>query len=557
MRVPYQQKIQFYRMKAMPKFIIPLVLTVLSTSISASISIIPQPSTVNELTGQFIFSNKTTICTKGGAQANQVASAFIGILEKSTGEKFNLCQQSRKSNSITFILDEKLQMPNEGYELNVKSNKVEVISNTAHGLFNGMQSLRQIFPSEIEKRGTNFSVWTLPCVSIVDAPRFSYRGMHLDVSRHFFDKKFILKYIDMMSMYKYNRFHWHLTDDQGWRVEIKRYPKLLKTSAYRTECYGDTTGGFYTQQEIKEVVQYAKDRYIEVIPEIEMPGHAVAVLATYPEFSCSGGPFTVPTTWGIFHDVFCAGNDQVFEFIDNVLDEIIPLFPSKYIHIGGDECPKTRWERCSKCQARIKNENLKDEHELQSYFIKRIEKYLNIKGKQIIGWDEILEGGVSNSATIMSWRGMKGGIEAAQHGNYVVMSPASHCYLDHYQGVDTEEPLAFGKGKPYNIPLQQAYEFDPMPKNLTDEQSKYILGGQANVWSEYLPTTEQVEYMVYPRALALSECFWSNPANKSFDNFEQKVHSHYSRMENYGISFSKSGDKQSTKDLYQTLTKKK
>jgi hexosaminidase len=519
-----------------------------------TIQIIPQPDKVILAKGIFRLNEKTSISWSGNESAQPIAQQLATLLSRSSGFQYDVSTKNNPASGIIFKLEKTQRANSEAYTLTVKPKQITVSASSAQGLFYGLQSLRQLFPAAIESENTAPTVWTIPCCIIEDAPRYAYRGLHLDVSRHFFDKKFIFKYIDMMAMYKYNTFHWHLTDDQGWRVEIKKYPLLTKTSAFRKECAGDTTGGFYTQEDIKEVVAYAAERFVTVIPEIEMPGHAVAVLAAYPELSCSGGPFTVATTWGIFHDVFCAGNDKTFEFLENVLSEIVPLFPGKYIHIGGDECKKTRWEGCIKCQARMKTENLADEHKLQSYFINRMEKFLQNKGKQIIGWDEILEGGVTKTATIMSWRGVKGGIEAAKAGNYVVMTPGTHCYFDHYQGVEAEEPPAF----PHNrfLPLQQVYTFNPTPTELNAEEAKYILGGQANVWSEYMPNSQQVEYMLFPRALAMIECLWSKPENKNYAFFEQKVHGQYERMTRYGINFSKSADRESTKNKWQSLQKK-
>lgn len=524
------------------------------TNLSNAIQIIPQPDKITMANGNFQFTKDTKILYKGGDAAKPIAEKLAAMLSRSTGFQYAVSTSVAGKTSIIFVLDKKQEANAEAYSLSIKPKQIIVSASSAQGLFYGLQTLRQLFPAAIESENLTPTAWTIPCVQIEDFPRYAYRGLHLDVSRHFFDKKFIMKYIDMMAMYKYNTFHWHLTDDQGWRIEIKKYPLLTKKSAFRTECSGDTTGGYYTQEDVKEVVAYAAERFVTVIPEIEMPGHAVAVLAAYPELSCSGGPFNVATTWGVFHDVFCAGNDKTFEFLENVMAEVVPLFPSKYIHIGGDECKKTRWERCIKCQARMKAENLADEHKLQSYFINRMEKFLQSKGKQIIGWDEILEGGASKTATIMSWRGIKGGIEAAKAGNYVVMTPGTHCYFDHYQGVESEEPPAF----PHNrfLPLQQVYTFNPTPKELNADEAKYVLGGQANVWSEYIPTTNQVEYMLYPRALAMIECLWSKTENKNYEFFEQKVHTHYLRMENYGINFSKSADRESTKIKWQSIQKK-
>ena len=518
----------------------------LSTSLKAenNYQIIPQPQRIVPVSGVFRLAIDTKITYQGSELAKPIAENFANMLNRSSGYQYSV-SKSAGSSTIIFRLISKQSENAEAYSIQIQPANIIVSAATANGLFYGFQTLRQLFPPAIELKNTTPIQWTIPCGSIEDAPLYPYRGLHLDVSRNFFDKKFILKYIDLMAMYKYNKFHWHLTDDQGWRVEIKRYPQLTKTSAFRIESKGDTTGGFYTQEEIKEVVAYAKERFVEVIPEIEMPGHAQAVLAAYPEFSCSGGPFKVETTWGIFNDVFCAGNDKTFEFLENVLDEIVPLFPSTYIHIGGDECPKIRWERCVKCQARMKRENLWSEHELQGYFMKRIENHLHEKGKRMIGWEEILDGGVSKSATIMSWISLKGGTQAAQQGNDVIMCPEKLCYFDHAQGVESEEPQAFGYGR--FLPLKAAYSFNPMPNELSTEQASHILGGQANVWTEYMPTTDHVEYMVYPRALAFIETLWLKPDMKDFKAFESKMPSQYERMKNAGINFSKSWDKETTK----------
>lgn len=520
-----------------------------------TIHIIPEPEKILISKGSFALTEKTSIGYIGDNQAKSVTKQLITRLNRSSGFKYEIATKTNSKSSIVFIVDKKKRVNDEAYDLIIKPNQIKISASSAHGLFNGLQTLRQLFPAAIESPNTAKTTWTIPCVQIEDAPRYAYRGLLLDVSRHFFDKEFVKKYIDMMAMYKYNTFHWHLTDDQGWRIEIKKYPLLTTKSAFRKECDGQTTGGFYTQDDIKEVVAYAAERFITVVPEVDMPGHAVAVLASYPELSCSGGPFKVETTWGIFHDVFCAGNDKTYEFLENVLDEVAPLFPGKYFHIGGDECKKTRWERCIKCQNKIKTEGLADEHELQSYFIKRMEKYLQAKGKQIIGWDEILEGGVSKTATIMSWRGTKGGIQAAKQGNDVIMTPSTHCYLNYYQGVESEEPLALKNNQ--FLPLQKVYTFDPTPEGFTAEQARFILGGQGNVWAEYISTPAEAEYMVYPRALALSECLWSQPKNKNYSSFEQKIHAHYDRMVRYGINFSKSADRQSTIDKWRVALNNK
>ena len=407
------------------------------------------------------------------------------------------------------------------------------------GIFYGIQTFMQI----------TFDNLNLQSCMITDYPRFQWRGMHLDVSRHFFGVDFIKKYIDLLAMYKMNVFHWHLTDDQGWRIEIKKYPKLTEIGAWRNgsmighynEQKFDTIkyGGFYTQEEIKEVVAYAKQKHITIVPEIEMPGHALAALAAYPQYSCNGGPFEVGKAWGVYEDVFCAGNDSTFIFLQNILDEVAELFPGEYIHIGGDECPKTRWEKCSKCQQRIREQiptvvGMTAEHQLQSYFIQRIEKYLNAKGKKIIGWDEILEGGLAPNAAVMSWRGTEGGIAAAKQKHFVVMTPGSHCYFDHYQGNPRFEPLAIGG----NTTLEKVYSYEPIPSDLSEEESKYILGAQGNVWTEYMYHEKQVEYMVLPRMLALSEVLWSKKENKDVQYFIDKLDNHFQFLTKNGFEYS-------------------
>lgn len=403
----------------------------------------------------------------------------------------------------------------EGYVLTVKADRVTLNGQTENGVFYGIQTLRKSIPAE-----TKATSILLPAGSIQDEPRFSYRGMHLDVGRHFFPIEFVKKYIDLLALHNMNTFHWHLTEDQGWRIEIKKYPKLTEIGAWRdrtvigrnTEEYDNTRyGGFYTQEQAKEIVKYAGERYITVIPEVDLPGHMLAALAAYPEMGCTGGPYEVCPRWGVFEDVLCIGNEKSMQFLEDVMAEIIDIFPSKYIHIGGDEAPRTRWEKCPKCQARIRTEKLKAdknhtaEDRLQSYCMTRIEKLLNSKGRQIIGWDEILEGDVAPNATVMSWRGSAGGIKAAQLGHDVIMTPNDYCYFDYYQSEDTRhEPFAIGGF----VPLEKVYSLNPTA-SLTEEQAKHILGTQANLWTEYIPTSEQVEYMVLPRMAALAEVQWT------------------------------------------------
>jgi hexosaminidase len=430
----------------------------------------------------------------------------------------------------------------EGYSLSVQPARVLLAANQPQGLFLGTQTIRQLLPAQ-RTAGAN-----LPAVEVADKPRYAWRGMHLDVSRHFFPTEFVKQYIDYLALHKMNTFHWHLTDDQGWRIEIKKYPKLTTLGGFREGTlighYGAKVpeydnvryGGFYTQEQIKEVVKYAQDRYITVVPEIEMPGHGLAALTAYPELSCTGGPFKVGQTWGVYDDIFCAGNEQTFAFLQDVLTEVMPLFPSKIVHIGGDEAPKTRWKTCPKCQARIKAEHLKDEHELQSYFVQRMEKFVNTKGKTIMGWDEILEGGLAPNAAVMSWRGMEGGIAAAKQKHQVVMTPGEFVYFDHAQGDPTLEPLNIGG----YLPLEKVYSFEPTPKELTADEKKYILGAQANVWTEYIPTTQQVEYMVLPRMSALAEVLWTPASQKNWESFKVRMQPQYQRYAALGANYAKS-----------------
>ena len=432
-------------------------------------------------------------------------------------------------NAIVLGLDPSIANK-EGYVLTTTPEGININGQTENGVFYGIQTLRKSIPAEAKG-----ATVLIPAGEIKDEPRFSYRGMHLDVGRHFFPKEFMKKYIDLLALHNMNTFHWHLTDDQGWRIEIKKYPKLTEIGSQRsrtvigrnTQEYDNTPyGGFFTQEEAKEIVKYAQERYITVIPEVDLPGHMLAALAAYPEMGCTGGPYEVCPRWGIFEDVLCIGNDQTMQFLEDVMNEIIEIFPSKYVHIGGDEAPRTRWEKCPKCQARIKAEGLKAdknhtaEDRLQSYCMTRIEEFLNSKGRQIIGWDEILEGDVAPNATVMSWRGMEGGIKAAQLGHDVIMTPTSFCYFDYYQTADTkDEPLGIGG----YVPIEKVYSLEPVPAALTEEQSKHILGAQANLWTEYIHSSEHVEYMVLPRMAALAEVQWTQPEKKDFKDFTKRL----------------------------------
>lgn len=499
-------------------------------------NLIPKPQNIIVGKDSFIISSKTII----QADKNSFEANYLRDLIKIQAGLDLKIDPKDISKSIQLLLKQQdtISFDKEAYELNVSNDKIIIAAFSSQGIFYGIQTLLQVIPFEKSKQTS------VPCLKISDQPKFQWRGMHLDVCRHFFSKEFIKKYIDYLAMYKMNTFHWHLTDDQGWRIEIKKYPKLTEIGAWRNGSmighYTDQSfdniryGGFYTQEEIKEIVAYAKERHITIVPEIEMPGHALAALAAYPEFSCTGGPFQVGKTWGVLEDVFCP-KDETFTFLKNVLTEVMDLFPSEYIHIGGDESPKVRWKSCPHCQKRIKDEDLKDEHELQSYFIQRIEKFVNSKGRKIIGWDEILEGGLAPNAAVMSWRGTEGGIAAAKQKHFVVMSPGSHCYFDHYQGEPKNEPIAFGG----YTNVEKVYSFNPIPKELSTEESKYILGAQANVWTEYINTPEHVEYMVFPRIAALSEVVWGTSNSKEYKKFEKRLISHFEIYDKKGINYSK------------------
>lgn len=426
----------------------------------------------------------------------------------------------------------------EGYALTVTPHRIVIAGDDHAGLFYGLQTLTQMLPASL-----NGSPVQVAAATIVDSPRLRYRGMHLDVGRHFFGPDFVKRYIDELARYKINRFHWHLTEDQGWRIEIERYPRLTEVGAFRAETMveknfdpfvgdGERYGGFYTQAEIRDIVAYARERYVTIVPEIEMPGHSLAALAAYPELACTEGPFEVGTTWGVFDDIYCP-KEETFEFLQNVLTEVMALFPGEYIHIGGDEAPKARWKESDIAQAVIQREGLADESELQSWFIRRIERFLNEHGRRLIGWDEILEGGLAPNATVMSWRGTEGGIEAARQGHDVVMTPTSYLYFDYYQGDPESEPLAIGG----YLPLERVYRFDPLPDELDDAEGAHILGAQGNVWTEYMTSEDQVEYMVFPRLMALSEITWSRPSDLDFRDFTRRLPPHLAGLDARGVHY--------------------
>lgn len=507
-----------------------------TTAPKGSVSIIPMPASVSETADSFLLDKQTVIVATNESD-KKTAALFNAWLKELTGYELAIKDQGDKN---AIVLETGKDTTNaEGYTLTAGHNNIIIKGNSGAGTFYGVQTLIQLLP--VEKARAMY----VPGVNIADAPRFAYRGLHLDVGRHFFSVDFIKKYIDLMAMHKLNTFHWHLTEDQGWRIEIKKYPRLQEVASKRKETMagryddnkydGKPYGGYYTQEQVKDVVKYAADHFITVIPEIEMPGHSLAALTAYPNLGCTGGPYEVGTRWGVYDDVYCAGNDSVYLFLQDVLDEVLELFPGKYIHIGGDESPKVRWEKCPKCQLRMKQEGLKDEHALQSYFIQRMEKYLNSKGRQIIGWDEILEGGLAPNATVMSWRGIEGGIAAAKQKHDVIMTPGEFCYFDHYQSRSTNEPLAIGGF----LPVSKVYSYEPVPAELNSDEAKYIKGAQANLWSEYINNNDYMEYMVYPRACALAEVLWSPKDKRNYDNFTDRLKVHVKRLDAKKVNYAK------------------
>jgi hexosaminidase len=515
------------------------------------ISLIPQPVQMKVDKGNFKVTPNTSIDFQD-KNLEFLAIYASTLWEQYLGFPLNI-EKSEVSNTILFKINKDFDttIGEEGYILDIKPYQISLSANTFAGIFYGIQTIYQLISTNQDGN--------VPCLNIVDYPRFGYRGMHLDVSRHFMPIDFIYKVIDYMATHKLNVFHWHLVDDQGWRLEIKKYPKLTEVGAWRVDLsdkhwdsrsYTEaksgpaTYGGFYTQEEVRELVVYAAKRNITIMPEIEMPAHVMSALAAYPEYSCTGENLGVPPggVWPITH-IYCAGNDATFKFLEDVLIEVMDLFPSKLIHIGGDEADKTEWKKCPKCQKRIKDEGLKDEDELQSYFIKRIEKFLNEHGRSLVGWDEILEGGLAQNATVMSWRGEEGGIEAARQGNTVIMTPGSHCYFNHYQGDPSIEPLAGGGP----TTLKKVYHYEPIPPVLTDEQGKLILGAQANLWSEFLVTPKHVEYMAFPRLAALSEVLWSPTQHRNWGNFSRRMEAQYKRYDDLGINYSRSAFQVSAK----------
>jgi hexosaminidase len=522
-------------------------------------SIIPLPQKVEFHDGAFMLQSTTSVSVDSdkGAPVRDVANLLAESLRKSTGYPLKVSTSSKATSTKNGILLTTRGVGSgsnaESYELTVTADSVIIRAAEPAGLFYGAQSLLQLLPPEaLAPKPVRDIAWAIPAAEIEDQPRFSWRGFLLDVGRHFFSKGEIKQLLDLMALHKLNTFHWHLTDDQGWRLEIKRYPRLTSIGAWRKSigfgldpkagtAYGPDGryGGFYTQKDVRELVAYAKARNITVVPEIEMPGHASAALAAYPQFSCFGGPYN--TDEGVLPGVYCAGKEETFEFVQNVLSEVCELFPGKYLHIGGDEVSPENWKKCPKCQAREAKENLKTEHELESYFIRRIEKFLNSKGRTLIGWSEIREGGLAKNATIMDWIG--GAVESAREGHDVIMTPTEYCYLDYYQSTNNEtaEPKAIGG----YLPLPQVYAFEPVPANLEPQFRSHIIGAQANLWTEYIASLQHAEYMTLPRLCAFAEVAWTSPDLRKYDDFMRRLQCHALRLDQLGVNYRRASLKSS------------
>ena len=508
-------------------------------------SVIPMPNDVTLAEGSFNVAGALVSVDDNLDEASAKAvKAFSETLETVTGKPMT----GKRGGVIRFGLNP--NMGTEEYFLQVKPDGVNVEASAFGGFFYAIQTLKQMLPAEVYGNQKANAAWLLPCVTILDAPRFDYRGIHMDPCRHFWSVEETKRYIDIAATYKLNRLHWHLTEDQGWRMEIKKYPKLTEVGAWRNgTCIGkdfDSNdgiryGGFYTQDEMREIVAYAAERNITVIPEVDLPGHMVAALAAYPELGCTGGPYEVWTRWGVSEDVLCVGKEETFTFLEDVLTEVMDIFPSEYIHIGGDECPKDRWRNCPLCQARIKqlglkaHDNFSAEEELQAYVTSRIQKFLNDHGRKIIGWDEILDGSLAPGATVMSWRGTEGGIRAAELGFDVVMTPNSHMYIDYYQSRERDkEPLCIGG----YVPVEKVYSYEPY-EGMTPGTEDHILGVQANLWTEYVTSPEFLEYMLLPRMCALSEVQWCNADRKDYTRFDSSLDHTFKMLDVMGYAYAK------------------
>lgn len=511
-----------------------------------SIGIIPLPSTYELKPGTFYITGQSSIgIDKSDPEMTALANYFNEEISDATG--FSL--PVNNSGTIIFQLGEHKELGEEGYQLSISADQLILSAYKHHGIFNGIQSVLQLLPPEIKSKTVQAdATWSINCIEVTDKPQFAWRGLMLDVSRHFFTKQEVKKFIDQMAEYKYNVFHWHLTDDQGWRLEVKSLPRLTAIGAWRAPRVGNwwerepqlptdslSYGGYYTTEDIREIVEYAQQRYVTIVPEIDIPGHSMAALSAYPEISCTGGPFYVNvgnTFYTEIENSLCAGNEQTFEVLDSVFAEVARLFPSPYIHIGGDECYKGFWEKCPKCKMRMQKEHLKNLEELQSYFVKRVAAMVQKRGKQVIGWDEILEGGLAPEAIVMSWRGMKGGIEAAKQGHSVIMTPTDHCYLDFYQGDPTVEPNTYSM-----LRLQDCYKYQLIPDSV---DASLIMGGQGNLWTESVPHYRQVEYMIWPRALAISETLWTDARLRNWKFFVNRVEQQFERFDRSGVNYARS-----------------
>ena len=522
------------------KLVVGVLVTLLFVSCGRKVTIdtyaiIPEPVTMEMEKGNFILSSSTT-CYGANVGQNDASIKYISRLLRQWRLNPVLVGKP-ESNCIQFIINDVFdnEIGDEGYSIDITKDNITIAANSERGLFYGFQTFAQMLPEDISV--SHYSRIVLPACHIKDYPRFEWRGSHLDVSRHFFGVSQIKKHLDLMAMYKMNKFHWHLTDDHGWRIEISKYPLLNDIGSWRVDRdnqpWGEadpagvdeprTNGGYYTKDEIREIVQYAAERYIDIIPEIEIPGHCCAVLESYPEFACADDDTTYTVQFGPYwppRAILCGGNDSVMTFLKDVMDEIIPLFPYKYIHIGGDEALKDNWKRCKRCQNRIKKEGLKNEEELQSWMIVEIEKYVKRQEKSIIGWDEILDGGVSSDATVMSWRGSKGGIDAARRGNDVIMTPMDYCYFNFYQADPEFQPPAMPNSL---VTLHKVYSYDPMPEGLKVDQRQHVLGAQCNLWTEYINTPEMAEYMLLPRLCAMSEVLWSPAQKRDWESFSSRL----------------------------------
>ena len=505
--------------------------------VAATNVLLPMPGSVQPLPGSFVPAPDLTVAISGprGAELRELKDLTTNVLRDAWDARVAMSNGGELADVRLTLTQHPLANP-EAYALQIDARGISIEAASTTGLFNGLQTLRQLATADSRTDG-------IAAVRIEDAPRFRYRGLHLDVARHMVPVEDIKRQLDLMARYKFNVFHWHLTDDQGWRLEIKRYPRLTTVGANRKETAlghysenyigdGKPYGGYYTQQQVREVVAYAKQRHIEVIPEIDIPGHTVAALAAYPELACTPGPFEVRTTWGIDDNILCP-SEQSFTFVQNVLSEVMALFPSKYLHLGGDEAPTTRWEQSPLAQSIIQREQLANEHALQGWFLRRIEAFVNAKGRRIIGWDEILDGSPSPSATVMSWRGMVGGIAAAQRGHDVIMSPTDFAYFDYCQGDPAHEPICIGG----HLPLARVYEFEPVPAALTPDQARHVLGGQANVWTEYLKTPDDVEYMLWPRALAMAEVLWSPKEKRDWASFQARLPEQLATLDRFDVNY--------------------